>query len=86
MVRNAATELLRMVTQSESPHYRGPMALYCADNGLEPERVHAQLTGWQAAGAQLVVRRLPYTHNDIAMPTGWIEVAALLDADPAIRT
>lgn len=86
VVRNAATELLRMVTQSESPHYSGPMALYCADNGLEPERVHAQLTGWQSAGAQLVVRRLPYTHNDIAMPAGWIEVAALLDADPAIRT
>ncbi|MGW6425313.1 amino acid adenylation domain-containing protein [Nocardia sp. NPDC055053] len=86
VVRNAATELLRMVTRSESPSYSGPMALYCADNGLEPERVHAQLTGWQAAGAQLVVRRLPYTHNDIAMPTGWIEVAALLDADPAIRT
>ncbi|MFF2088441.1 amino acid adenylation domain-containing protein [Nocardia sp. NPDC058176] len=86
VVRNAATELLRMVTTSESPSYSGPMALYCADNGLEPERVHAQLTEWQAAGAQLVVRRLPYTHNDIAMPTGWIEVAALLDADPAIRT
>ncbi|MBL1074669.1 amino acid adenylation domain-containing protein [Nocardia sp. 2] len=86
VVRNAATELLRMVTESESPHYSGPMALYCADNGLEPERVHAQLTGWQAAGAQLVVRRLPYTHNDIAMPTGWLEVAALLDVDPAIRT
>ncbi|WP_316573658.1 non-ribosomal peptide synthetase [Nocardia canadensis] len=86
VVRNAATELLRMVTESASPRYRGPMALYCADNGLEPERVHAQLTGWQAAGAHLVVRRLPYTHNEIAMPTGWTEVAALLDVDPAIRT
>ncbi|MEV6361474.1 amino acid adenylation domain-containing protein [Nocardia asteroides] len=85
VVVHAATELLRMVTESESPHYRGQMALYCADNGLEPERVHAQLTGWQAAGAQLVIRRLPYTHNEIAMPTGWIEVAALIDADPAIR-
>ncbi|WP_278265111.1 non-ribosomal peptide synthetase [Nocardia sp. AG03] len=86
VVVHAATELLRMVTLSESPNYSGPMALYCADNGLEPERVHAQLTGWQAAGAQLVIRRLPYTHNEIAMPTGWIEVAALIDADPAIRT
>ncbi|MFC4125055.1 amino acid adenylation domain-containing protein [Nocardia rhizosphaerae] len=86
VVRNAATDLLRMVTLSESPRYGGTMALYCADNGLEPERVHAQLTGWTAAGAQLVVRRLPYTHNDIAMPTGWLEVAALLDVDPAIRT
>ncbi|MFD9549376.1 amino acid adenylation domain-containing protein [Nocardia salmonicida] len=86
VVRNAATELLRMVTRSESPNYSGPMALYCADAGDEPERVHAQLTGWKAAGAQLVIRRLPYSHNDIAMPTGWIEVAALLDVDPAIRT
>ncbi|TCJ94564.1 non-ribosomal peptide synthetase [Nocardia alba] len=86
VVRNAATELLRMVTQSESPRYSGPMALYCADAGDEPERVHAQLTGWKAAGAQLVIRRLPYSHNDIAMPTGWTEVAALLDVDPAIRT
>ncbi|MFC9965877.1 amino acid adenylation domain-containing protein [Nocardia ignorata] len=86
VVTHAATELLRMVTESESPSYSGPMALYCADNGLEPERVHAQLTGWRAAGAQLVVRRLPYTHNEIALPTGWIEVAALIDADPAIRT
>ncbi|MEV4157084.1 amino acid adenylation domain-containing protein [Nocardia salmonicida] len=86
VVRNAATELLRMVTQSESPNYSGPMALYCADAGDEPERVHAQLTGWKAAGAQLVIRRLPYSHNDIAMPTGWVEVAALLDVDPAIRT
>ncbi|UGT53709.1 amino acid adenylation domain-containing protein [Nocardia asteroides] len=86
VVVHAATELLRMVTESESPEYSGPMALYCADNGLEPERVHAQLTGWQAAGARLVVRRLPYTHNEIAMPAGWPEVAALLDVDPAIRT
>ena len=86
VVRNAATELLRMVTQSESPNYSGPMALYCADAGDDPERVHAQLTGWKAAGAQLVIRRLPYSHNDIAMPTGWVEVAALLDVDPAIRT
>ncbi|MEV0332839.1 amino acid adenylation domain-containing protein [Nocardia sp. NPDC050717] len=86
VVVHAATELLRMVTESESPAYDGPMALYCADNGLEPERVHAQLTGWQAAGARLVVRRLPYTHNEIAMPAGWPEVAALLDVDPAIRT
>ncbi|MFD6106776.1 alpha/beta fold hydrolase, partial [Nocardia salmonicida] len=86
VVRNAATELLRMVTRSESPNYSGPMALYCADAGDEPERVHAQLTGWKAAGAQLVIRRLPYSHNDIAMPTGWVEVAALLDVDPAIRT
>ncbi|MFD3705567.1 amino acid adenylation domain-containing protein [Nocardia sp. NPDC058658] len=86
VVLNAATELLRMVTESQSPHYSGPMALYCADTGDEPERVHAQLTGWRAAGAQLVVRRLPYSHNDIATPTGWLEVAALLDVDPAIRT
>ncbi|WP_222596511.1 alpha/beta fold hydrolase, partial [Nocardia neocaledoniensis] len=86
VVVHAATELLRMVTESESPSYSGPMALYCADNGLEPERVHAQLTGWQAAGAHLVIRRLPYTHNEIAMPAGWPEVAALLDVDPAIRT
>ncbi|WP_280301566.1 non-ribosomal peptide synthetase [Nocardia neocaledoniensis] len=86
VVVHAATELLRMVTESESPNYSGPMALYCADNGLEPERVHAQLTGWQAAGAHLVIRRLPYTHNEIAMPAGWPEVAALLDVDPAIRT
>ncbi|MEV0080744.1 amino acid adenylation domain-containing protein [Nocardia neocaledoniensis] len=86
VVVHAATELLRMVTESESPNYSGPMALYCADNGMEPERVHAQLTGWQAAGAHLVVRRLPYTHNEIAMPAGWPEVAALLDVDPAIRT
>ncbi|MBC7300500.1 MAG: amino acid adenylation domain-containing protein [Nocardia sp.] len=86
VVRNAATELLRMVTESDSPRYSGPMSMYCADTGDEPERVHAQMTGWKAAGAQLVVRRLPYSHNDIATPTGWIEVAALLDVDPAIRT
>ncbi len=85
-IRTAATALLRMVIESESPHYSGTMALYCADTGAEPERVDAQMTGWRAAGARLAVRRLPYSHNDIATPTGWIEVAALLDVDPAIRT
>ncbi|WP_107658694.1 amino acid adenylation domain-containing protein [Nocardia suismassiliense] len=84
-IRAAATALLRMVTESESPRYGGPMALYSADTGTEPGRAEAQLTGWRAAGAQLVVRRLPYSHFDIVSPKGWTEVAALLDVDPAIR-
>lgn len=81
-VRAAATELLRMVTVSATPRYSGPMALYAADTGTG--RTDAQLTGWLAAGARLVVRRLPYSHFDIVSPAGWTEVAALLDADPAI--
>lgn len=84
-VRTAATALLRMVTESESPRYSGTMVLYSGDTGAEPERVAAQMTGWQAAGARLTVRRLPYSHNDIAT-IGLIEVAALLDVDPALRT
>ncbi|MEV6554341.1 amino acid adenylation domain-containing protein [Nocardia sp. NPDC051756] len=85
-IRGAATVLLRLVIGSESPRYTGPMALYSGDTGTEPERAEAQMTGWQAAGARLVVRRLPYSHFDIVSPTGWTEVAALLDVDPRIRT
>lgn len=84
-IRAAATELLGMVTKSATPQYSGPMALYAADNGMTPGRTEAQLSGWQDAGARLVVRRLPYSHFDIVSPTGWTEVAALLDADPSIR-
>ncbi|MFI6866089.1 amino acid adenylation domain-containing protein [Nocardia sp. NPDC050406] len=84
-VRAAATELLGMVTASTSPRYSGPMALYAADTGTDTGRTEAQLSGWLAAGARLVVRRLPYSHFDIVSPAGWAEVAALLDADPAIR-
>ncbi|RDI50183.1 non-ribosomal peptide synthetase [Nocardia mexicana] len=84
-IRSAATRLLRMVTVSDPPQYAGPLALYAADPGTEPERSHAQVTGWRAAGTDIVVRRLPYSHFDIVSPTGWTEVAALLDADPAIR-
>ncbi|NNH73194.1 amino acid adenylation domain-containing protein [Nocardia uniformis] len=84
-IRAAATELLGMVTESATPHYSGPMALYAADTGANPARTEAQLASWQAAGALLVVRRLPYSHFDIVSPTGWAEVAALLDADPSIR-
>lgn len=85
-IRTAASALLRMVIASESPRYGGRMALYAADTGAEPERAAAQLAGWQAVGARLVVRRLPYSHFDIVSPTGWTEVAALLDVDPVIRT
>ncbi|WP_306359856.1 non-ribosomal peptide synthetase [Nocardia sp. CC227C] len=84
-VRAAATALLGMVTRSTPPRYRGSMALYAADTGTQPGRAEAQLSGWLADGARLVVRRLPYSHFDIVSPTGWTEVAALLDADPAIR-
>ncbi|MFC9438205.1 amino acid adenylation domain-containing protein [Nocardia sp. NPDC057030] len=84
-IRGAATVLLRLVIRSETPRYRGPMALYSGDTGTEPARAEAQMTGWQAAGARLVVRRLPYSHFDIVSPTGWTEVAALLDVDPRIR-
>ncbi|MFE9575500.1 amino acid adenylation domain-containing protein [Nocardia sp. NPDC006044] len=85
-IRGAATVLLRLVLRSESPLYTGPMALYSGDTGTEPARAEAQMTGWQAAGARLTVRRLPYSHFDIVSPTGWTEVAALLDVDPRIRT
>ncbi len=84
-VRTAATALLGMVTRSTPPRYHGSMALYAADTGTQPGRAEAQLSGWLADGARLVVRRLPYSHVDIVSPTGWTEVAALLDADPAIR-
>ncbi|MFE6926258.1 amino acid adenylation domain-containing protein [Nocardia sp. NPDC057663] len=83
-LREAATTLLGMVTASAPAAYDGPMALYAADTGTTPGRTEAQLTGWQAAGARLVVRRLPYSHFEIVSPTGWAEVAALLDTDPAI--
>ncbi|MFI9509699.1 amino acid adenylation domain-containing protein [Nocardia sp. NPDC052566] len=85
LVRTAATELLGLVTASTAPHYDGPMALYAADPGTEPGWTDAQLAGWRADGARLVVRRLPYSHFDIVSATGWTEVAALLDVDPAIR-
>ncbi|MGY2063166.1 thioesterase domain-containing protein, partial [Nocardia gipuzkoensis] len=85
VIRSAATELLGMVTRSETPRYSGPMALYAADTGVAPERVEAQLTGWRAADARLTVRRLPYSHFEVVSPAGWSEVAALLDVDPAIR-
>ncbi|RDI62800.1 amino acid adenylation domain-containing protein [Nocardia pseudobrasiliensis] len=84
-IRSSATALLDMVTRSQTPRYSGPMALYAADTGAEPERVEAQLTGWRAAEARLTVRRLPYSHFDVVSPAGWTEVAALLDVDPAIR-
>ncbi|GAB2706429.1 amino acid adenylation domain-containing protein [Nocardia thraciensis] len=84
-IRSAATRLLRMVTVSDPPHYAGPLALYAGDPGTAPERGNAQITGWRATGADIVVRRLPYSHFDIVSPTGWTEVAALLDVDPAIR-
>ncbi len=84
-VRTAATALLGMVTHSTPPRYHGSMALYAADTGTQPGRAETQLSGWLADGARLVVRRLPYSHFDIVSPTGWTEVAALLDADPAIR-
>ncbi|WP_198036854.1 non-ribosomal peptide synthetase [Nocardia sp. BMG51109] len=85
VIRTAATELLGMVTRSAAPVYDGPMALYAGDPGTHPERTDAQLAGWRSEGARLTVRRLPYSHFDIVSPTGWAEVAALLDADPAIR-
>ncbi|MEV0342588.1 amino acid adenylation domain-containing protein [Nocardia sp. NPDC050713] len=84
-IRDAATALLRMVTDSDSPRYHGVMSLFAGDTGTEPERAEAQLTGWRSVGARLVVRRLPYSHFDIVSPRGWTEVAALLDADPVIR-
>ncbi|QLY33181.1 amino acid adenylation domain-containing protein [Nocardia huaxiensis] len=83
-IRTAATALLGMVTRSGAPDYRGRMALFAADDGTVPARTRAQLDGWLAVDARLVVRRLPYSHFDIVSPTGWTEVAALLDADPAI--
>ncbi|WP_171050139.1 amino acid adenylation domain-containing protein [Nocardia cyriacigeorgica] len=84
-IRAAATSLLALVPASTTPRYRGPMALYAADPGTDSARTDAQLAGWRAAGARLVVRRLPYSHFDIVSPQGWAEVAALLDADPALR-
>ncbi|WP_280269923.1 non-ribosomal peptide synthetase [Nocardia wallacei] len=84
-IRSAATRLLGLVTASDPPHYGGPLALYAADPGTDPERGNAQIGGWRAAGADIVVRRLPYSHFGIVSPTGWTEVAALLDAHPAIR-
>ncbi|MEV6770308.1 amino acid adenylation domain-containing protein [Nocardia sp. NPDC051030] len=92
VIRDAATALLGMVTESSSPHYRGLMALYAADPGGDPDsaptpgRTDAQVAGWRAADARLVVRRLPYTHVGIVSETGWADVAALLDADPALST
>lgn len=83
-IRAAATELLHMVLVSSSADYTGPMALYAADNGTAPQRTDAALAGWHAAGAEIVARRLPYSHFDIVSPTGWAEVAALLDADPVV--
>ncbi|WP_171048078.1 non-ribosomal peptide synthetase [Nocardia cyriacigeorgica] len=84
-IRAAARSLLVLVPASTTPRYRGPMALYAADPGGDSARTDAQLAGWRAAGARLVVRRLPYSHFDIVSPQGWAEVAALLDADPALR-
>ncbi|WP_067716001.1 amino acid adenylation domain-containing protein [Nocardia yamanashiensis] len=90
LLRAAATELLGMVTRSTPPRYSGRMALYAADtalirnDGAGRERTEAQLSGWVADHDRLVVRRLPYTHFDIVSPTGWTELAALLDADPAL--
>ncbi|MFD4443135.1 amino acid adenylation domain-containing protein [Nocardia sp. NPDC058519] len=83
-LRDAATTLLGMVTASTMAEYHGPMALYAADNATTPGRTEAQLAGWQSAQARLVVRRLPYSHFEIVSPTGWAEVAALLDTDPVI--
>ncbi|MEU4315507.1 alpha/beta fold hydrolase, partial [Nocardia sp. NPDC024068] len=87
LIRAAASELLRMVTVSETPRYTGPMALYAADPGGDHDaaRVAAQLAGWRAAGARVTARRLPYTHFGIVTDDGWAEVAALLDTDPALR-
>uniref|UniRef100_UPI002458F17A thioesterase domain-containing protein n=1 Tax=Nocardia cyriacigeorgica TaxID=135487 RepID=UPI002458F17A len=84
-IRAAARSLLALVPASTTPRYRGPMALYAADPGIDSARTDAQLAGWRAAGARLTVRRLPYSHFDIVSPQGWTEVAALLDADPALR-
>ncbi|MBF6395683.1 amino acid adenylation domain-containing protein [Nocardia cyriacigeorgica] len=84
-IRAAARSLLALVPASTAPRYRGPMALYAADPGIDSARTDAQLAGWRAAGARLTVRRLPYSHFDIVSPQGWAEVAALLDADPALR-
>ncbi|WP_280200815.1 non-ribosomal peptide synthetase [Nocardia cyriacigeorgica] len=84
-IRSAATALLELVPASTAPRYGGPMALYAADPGTDSARTDAQLAGWRAAGARLTVRRLPYSHFDIVSPQGWAEVAALLDADPALR-
>ncbi|MEU0542173.1 amino acid adenylation domain-containing protein [Nocardia sp. NPDC005978] len=84
-IRTAATGLLGMVTRSTAPHYGGPMALYAADTGAEPARTDAQIAGWRDSGAHVTVRRLPYSHFDIVSPAGWAEVAALLDAAPALR-
>ncbi|MFD6452784.1 amino acid adenylation domain-containing protein, partial [Nocardia sp. NPDC060220] len=83
-LRDAATTLLGMVSASTAADYDGPMALYAADTGTTPGRTEAQLAGWQSARARLVVRRLPYSHFEIVSPTGWAEVAALLDTDPVI--
>ncbi|MFE3443594.1 amino acid adenylation domain-containing protein [Nocardia sp. NPDC059180] len=83
-IRSAATALLELVTASTAPRYSGPIALYAADPGTDSSRTDAQLAGWRAAGAALTVRRLPYSHFDIVSPHGWTEVAALLDADPAM--
>ncbi|GAB4588010.1 non-ribosomal peptide synthetase [Nocardia sp. IFM 10818] len=84
VVRSAAAELLGMVGGSATPRYGGAMNLYAADDGSAPARTEAQVSGWRAAGARLVVRRLPYSHFGIVSPAGWTEVAALLDVDPAI--
>ncbi|MEU1985611.1 amino acid adenylation domain-containing protein [Nocardia sp. NPDC019395] len=88
LIRGAAGELLRMVTNSDTPRYSGPMALYAADPGEEDDapRVAAQLAGWRGAGARITPRRLPYSHFGIVAEDGWAEVAALLDTVPALRT
>ncbi|WP_416565369.1 amino acid adenylation domain-containing protein [Nocardia testacea] len=88
LIRSAAGELLRLVTVSETPDYAGPMALYAADPGGDDDaaRVAAQLSGWRAAGARIIARRLPYSHFGIVSEQGWSEVAALLDTEPALRT
>ncbi|MFF2397096.1 amino acid adenylation domain-containing protein [Nocardia sp. NPDC058114] len=83
-LRAAASTLLGLVTASTAAGYDGPMALYAADTETAPGRTEAQLAGWQSAQARLVVRRLPYSHFEIVSPTGWAEVAALLDTDPVI--
>ncbi|MGW6702998.1 non-ribosomal peptide synthetase, partial [Nocardia sp. NPDC055049] len=83
-LRDAATTLLGMVSASTAADYDGPMALYAADTGSTPGRTEAQLAGWHSARARLVVRRLPYSHFEIVSPTGWAEIAALLDTDPVI--
>lgn len=84
-IRTAAATLLGMVTRSTAADYRGPIALYSADDGADPGRAEAQRTGWHALDAQLTVRRLPYSHFDIVSPKGWTEIAALLDVDPVIH-